>query len=296
MKSFISILSVFFSLTTFSQLDNFIVNAEGLWSNLSIHCVPSGNEYSTYSVKFQDDTIIDGYTYQKIWRCDEENLANWTFYGFIRENENHQVYLKPPDYIEGLIYDFGVNVGDSIQALNVYLSSSNILNFVVVQVDSVLLLDRYRKRISLFEYMNNKEEIWVEGLGSYSGILNSCNNAYGGLCGGSEALCYKENDNLAYQNPDFETCYYSALVGLNQTKLTSFKASPNPTKDFITINFPTNSERRVEICDFSGKKVLNNLFFEKNILLNLQEVDNGIYIINVFDDKNYYLPYKLIVD
>ena len=44
------------------------------------------------------------------------------------------------------------------------------------------------------------------------------------------------------------------------------------------------------------KKIVKNLFFEKNILLNLQEVDNGIYIINVFDDENHYLPYKLIVD
>jgi hypothetical protein len=52
----------------------------------------------------------------------------------------------------------------------------------------------------------------------------------------------------------------------------------------------------VEILDLSGKKIVKNLFFEKNILLNLQEVDNGIYIINVFDEKNYYLPYKLIVD
>ena len=71
---------------------------------------------------------------------------------------------------------------------------------------------------------------------------------------------------------------------------------PNPAKDFVTITFPDNSKRWIEIWDFSGKKIIKNLFFEKNILLNLQEVDNGMYIINVFDDENYYLPYKLIVD
>jgi hypothetical protein len=258
--------------------------------------VPSGNEYSTYSVKFQEDTIIDGYSYKKIWRSDEEDLSDWAFYGFIRENEDHQVYLKPPDYIEGLIYDFGVNVGDSIQALNVYLSSNTILNFVVLEVDSVLLLDGYRKRILLYEYVNNKEEVWVEGLGSYYGILNSCNNAYGGVCGGSEALCYTENNMLAYQNPDFETCYFVATVGLSSQENPSFRVYPNPAKEYVSIVFPSNRKRKVEVCDFSGKKVLNNLFFEKNILLNLQEVDNGIYFINVFDDENYYLPYKLIVD
>ena len=48
--------------------------------------------------------------------------------------------------------------------------------------------------------------------------------------------------------------------------------------------------------DFFGKIIVKNLYFQKNILLYLQEVDNGTYIIKVSDSENYYLPYKLIVD
>ena len=47
---------------------------------------------------------------------------------------------------------------------------------------------------------------------------------------------------------------------------------------------------------FFREKIIKNLFFEKNILLNLQEVDNGMYFISVLDEVNHYLPYKLIVD
>ncbi len=83
------------------------------------------------------------------------------------------------------------------------------------------------------------------------------------------------------------------LSSLGNEKLQVF---PNPAKDFVNVTFPSNRGRWVEILDLSGKKIVKNLFFEKNILLNLQEDDNGIYIINVFDDKNYYPPYKLIVD
>ena len=85
-------------------------------------------------------------------------------------------------------------------------------------------------------------------------------------------------------------------MGFSSLKNEKLQVFPNPAKDFVTITFPSNSGRWVEILDISGKKVVKNLFFEKNILLNLQEVDNGIYIINVFDDENHYLPYKLIVD
>ena len=70
----------------------------------------------------------------------------------------------------------------------------------------------------------------------------------------------------------------------------------NPAKKFVTITFPDNGTRWIGIWDFSGKKIIENLFFEKNILLNLQEVDNGMYFISVLDEENHYLPYKLIVD
>ncbi len=297
MKSFGIIISIFLSLSAYSQLDNFIVNEEGLWSTVDVHCFPGGNNYNTYFIKFEEDTLINGFLYKEIWHCDEEDMAVWSSYGFIRENEDHQVFLKPPDYIEGLIYDFGVSIGDSIEALNVYLNSNDILKFVVTQVDSVLLLDEYRKRIVLYEYINEKEEIWIEGLGSYFGILNSCNDSYGAVCGGYDALCYKESNTLVYQNETYETCYYSVTVGLNPVKKEgTFTVYPNPAKDLVTINFPSDGKREIEIWDFSGKKVVKNLFLYKIISLNLQEVDNGVYFIKVLDNNNYYHPYKLIVD
>lgn len=297
MKLFGIIIGILLSLSAFSQLDNFIVNEEGLWSTVDVHCFPGGNNYNTYYIKFHEDTLIDGFTYKKIWRCDEEDMASWSSYGFIRENEEHQVFLKPEDYIEGLIYDFGVSLGDTVEALNVYLNSNDILKFIVTQVDSVLLLDGYRKRIVLYEYTNDKEEIWIEGLGSYYGILNSCNDSYGAVCGGYDALCYKESDALVFQNDTYETCYYSVTVGLHPGKKEgSFNLYPNPAKDKINIDFTNDGKREIEIWDFSGKKVANYLFLYKNISLNLQEVDNGMYFIKVLDNKNYYHPYKLIVD
>ncbi len=296
MKSLGIIFSIFLSFSAFSQLDKYIVNEEGLWSTLEIHCLPTGNNYTTYFIKLEGDTIIDGFAYKEIWRSDEENLSNWVSYGFMRENEDHEVFLRPADYTEGLIYDFGVNPGDSIEALNIYLNSNNVLNFVVTDVDSVLLLDRYRKRVSLYEYNNQKEEVWVEGLGSYFGILNSCNDSYGLACGGYLALCYEEDNMLVYQDPEYETCYYAVTTGVASSKSLNYRAFPNPAKDFLNISFPSDGERLIEIWGFFGKKIINNLYFQKNILLNLQEVDNGTYIIKVLDSENYYLPYKLIVD
>ena len=136
----------------FGQNNNYIVNENGLWSTVEVHCMPWGNNYSTYFIKFSEDTVIDQFTYKKAWISEDEFHSNWNFYGFIREDEEHQVFLKPPGYAEGKVYDFDVEVGDTITARNIYLNADT-LHFVVTQVDSVLMLDRYRKRITLFEYV-----------------------------------------------------------------------------------------------------------------------------------------------
>ncbi|MEZ5198252.1 MAG: T9SS type A sorting domain-containing protein [Bacteroidales bacterium] len=282
-------------LFSFGQKSNSIVSEGALWSTLEVHCMPTGNNYSTYHLKFEGDTLIDSHMFKSIWRCDEESQETWTFYGFIRENEDNQVFLKPPDYVEGLVYDFGVEIGDTVVARNVYLNSDT-LHFLVAEIDSILLLDGYHKRITLWEYMNEKEEVWIEGLGSLYGILNSCNGSYGGVCGSYEALCYTSDDLLIYQHSDYTTCHYNVTVDIGLSSIEQMSVYPNPAKDFTVLEFSNDRERQVEIFDLSGKKITKNLLFDKIFYLNLHLVDKGTYIIKVNDGTNFYLPIKLIVD
>jgi hypothetical protein len=107
MKILLSFFLGSFLLTTFGQPVKSIVDENRLWSTLEIHCLPNGNNYSTYYIKFEEDTLIDGLSYKRMWHCNEESQLNWMLYGFIREDENKRIYIRPPGYIEGMIYDFG---------------------------------------------------------------------------------------------------------------------------------------------------------------------------------------------
>lgn len=272
-----------------------IVNESGLWSTLELHCLPGGNSYTTYFIKFEGDTVVENKTYKKVLKCDEESQTNWTTYGLIREDEENRVYLKAIGYIEGLIYDFGVAVGDSVVALNVYINPDT-LHFVVTQVDSVLLLDGYRKRVTLFEYNNFKEEVWIEGVGSLFGVLNSCNDSYGGLCGGYNSLCYEENGTLVYRHETYDECYISIVTNTKTTEAPKLTVYPNPVKSIATIYFTEAGKKEVEIYNLQGVKLISAKGNDNKITVNLKHLNNDIYILNVRSDNVYYPSYKLIVD
>ncbi len=283
------------TMTVFSQPVKAIVEENRVWSTLEIHCLPNGNNYSTYHIKFEEDTIIEGFNYKRMWQSDDQALSEWSLYGFVREDENKRVYLRPLNYFEGMVYDFGCAVGDTINTWNIYLNSDS-LHFVVTNIDSVLLYDGFKKRITLFEYDNLLEEVWVEGLGSYFGILNSGNNAYGGVCGSNQALCYENDGSLIYQNPDYNTCYYSVTVNLDQHISGQINYYPNPAKDFVNINLADEGTKEIQLVDLNGKIILKKITVDNKVLLNLQEVNKGIYFVRIKTDNIYYLPGKLIVD
>jgi hypothetical protein len=257
--------------------------------------MPNGNNYSTYYIRFDEDTIIDGFNYKRMWHSNDESQLNWILYGFIREDENKRVYLRPPDYFEGMVYDFGCAVGDTLVTWNIYLNNDS-LHFVVTNIDSVLLLDGYKKRITLFEINNELEEVWVEGLGSYYGILNSGNNAYGGVCGSYQALCYENNDALVYQHPDYATCYYDATVSVDQKPVEPIRVYPNPANGYVNIEVNGNEIKEIEIFNLNGEKIFTETTSVNKILINLQRLDKGLYIVKIISNNSSYLPIKLTVD
>jgi len=289
---------VFFGLVQ-SQEQNYIVNESSLWSTLETHCFPNGNNYSTYHIKFAGDTIIDQYVYTKILRSDDEFQTEWSFYGFIRENEVGEVYLKPPDYYEGKIYDFGVETGDTIQARNVYLNSDT-LHYVVTGIDSVLLGGFYNKRVTLYEYINEKEEIWTEGLGSLFGILNSCNGSYGGVCGNYEALCYIEAGFLLYQHPDYNTCHYEVSVGTSENIAEQYlRIFPNPANTFFNIQATGELKNElpfnIRITNMLGQLIYQIEMTEERQKIQLDQVSSGNLIISITNSVGDKILNKVLV-
>ena len=78
------------------------------------------NRWSDYY--FEGDTIIDGKTCKKMWCRNKNKNGEWTTYEGAWYEEGKQVYYAPnrSEAPLQLIYDFGAQVGDSLQVFNLY--------------------------------------------------------------------------------------------------------------------------------------------------------------------------------
>jgi hypothetical protein len=272
-----------------------IVDNQKLWSILTGHCLPDYTTYTTSFFKFDEDTIIDGKLYQKVFISEDEFQQEWYFYGsFIRE-ENKKVYLKEYFGEEGLIYDFNLQLGDTVVVNNPRAVSEVAL--VLTEIDSVETTDGYRDRWKLTNDEFMIPEYWIEGIGSMGGILNSSTEVFGGLCGTYILLCQEESGTTIYLNPEYEYCYYLLLDDDTdlEAQENSFDIVYRPSNQLIELTFYERENRSIFLSDLNGRTIHRVQSEETRILLSLTGINKGLHLISVFDGEGNNYSKKIML-
>ena len=276
-----------FTPAIFAQ-ENQIVVEHKVWSNVLENCLPEGNTYTTFYHRFEGDTILDGKTYKKVLIAEDEYYEDWFFYGsYVREEEG-KVYLREYLGEEGLIYDFNLQLGDTITIDN--LLAPDGLTLVLTEIDSVETNDGYRTRWKLEKDAFSIPEFWIEGIGSQSGVLNSGTVVFGALCGAYTLLCVKENDITVYQNSEYGTCFYILLdVDSDKEKPDDkFDVKYSRNSEKIQILFSGNDEKVLRISAITGNQVLNIQTSDQQIVLSKSDFVSGLYLITLIQDGKLY--------
>ncbi|MFW5663609.1 MAG: hypothetical protein ACOCYD_01075 [bacterium] len=208
-KIYAIILAMTLSCIAYGQISETLVDDNKLWSNLwqTASGGPPPHEMVTTHIKFSADTIIGDEVYKRVLESTDENQTDFAVIGYIREDSLKKVYYRDKNETESrLLYDFGAEVGDSIMIGDIVL--------VVETIDSVQINNEYLKRMEL-SHEGLVGEQWIEGIGSFCGILSS---GYYGITGGKyDLLCFYENEALIYSNPEFENCFYNT-VGIGESR------------------------------------------------------------------------------
>ncbi|MCF8308721.1 MAG: T9SS type A sorting domain-containing protein [Bacteroidales bacterium] len=247
----------------------------------------------TNTYQFEGDTNINNLTYQKLFVAADSACTDWQLHTVMRENASGKVY-RYSDYTgEELVYDFELQENDTFEGS--YYGAP--IELTVDSVDMITLENgEVRKRMILTSNFYSGEEIWIEGVGSLNGLdfvgynMMTADHWY-------ELNCYTENDTLKYDNPNYESCFYTT-VGMDETVSNhEFSVSPNPFKQQLIVDIDSHDNKvfDIKLINPQGIVVLEKLSVRTGKhILTVQSLEKGIYLLQLYGNGGLVATKKLI--
>lgn len=260
------------------------VEEDKIWSVFTI----LNSSITTTFYKFEGDTLINELPYKYILESYDSSMQIWHKTNkYIREDSQKKVYLL--EYSEVILYDFSMQVGDTV-----YLQDITFQYAVIDTIDSVFIDDCYRKRYVFNDFY---QDYWIEGLGSSNSPITPfinfrCNDIR------FDMACVHQEERLIYQNPNFDTCYILFINSINEytsdnTILTFF---PQPADEYVSflIKDPDYIFTDIIVYSFMGQKIKHEKLNLSTLKYNVSDLPSGLYIV-ILKGKNKTVSNKLLI-
>lgn len=265
-----------------------LVDTNKVWNVVT--CLNFGG-CGTAVLSFDGDTTIGTFQYKKL-TVNRDSGSVGPYYPIAAREDTLTKQIFFYENGEYLAYDFSLNQGDTFTTS---MNGCN-LQMIVDSVDTVSLLNgELRKRIYL---SNFGQEIWIEGVGSLFGLTY----VGAGTCTIDiypQLICFKEDDTLKYQDPNFTNCFYNTLGIQELESKNNFKVIPNPFTETSTLIFENRiSENDVlKIFNLQGKVIEEYLNINGNeISIDREKMQSGIYFFRLMNEKRIHSTGSLIIN
>jgi len=239
------------------------------------------------------DTTIGGLNYKVFGMCNNPSGT------FLREDTSERkVYQRFNQNVELLMYDFNLQVGDSIMLQDYfsYFDGTNFHDSIIdkglYHLDSIKLVNisiGIRKSF-IFHSSLYSPLIWIEGVGTLGYPLQSFSIQ---MPQWNEINCFYKNDTLIYQSllsQSYSAC--SIYLNINEIAINSIELYPNPTTNEIIIS-NTELFKNYKLYDLFGKILFANDICDKNLIIDLKTLPSGIYLLKL-TGNNRILTKKII--
>jgi hypothetical protein len=284
-KYLISYIIFLFTINSFcSEIP--IIDTTKVWSVLNVEYSPMGEFKSTHFFKFEDDTIIHDTLFYKIFESYDSTNSSWFFTEqFISENAS-KIFLRNIYGINRILYDFNLNVGDTITQLNMFDQE---MDWKLNTIDSIFLEKTWHKRLvfGILGCGGCPNDIWIEGIGSLYGVTTPGNVV---ADFSTTLLCVKNETEYIYTNPEFNSCYLTTGIIEHSNDKTNI-VFPNPFENYIKVNSDVN-ELAFSVINIMGQ-IVSSGDLQSNSFINLSHLDKGLYILRL-KSLNDFREYKII--
>ncbi len=270
------------------------------WNSITTGAMGYPHEWQTIYT-LEDTVEFNGLKYLEV--KSGASYWNTNTIGALREDTLTKKVHYYNYYQEVVLYDFSLNVGDSIFYGKESENPQSIYYKVVDSIGTIDLSGELRKIWYLTTSMYNMKDIWIEGIGSVyrHGLLNPINPDIPTNASSTYFGCYKYENTLYFNRAvtNSEVCPCSQwLVSVSEvkSKSTEIKLFPMPTKDKLNIYFGNTTYDFLEIYTCNSKLIEKaKINFRDNIELNLENFEKGIYFIKFTGKDNISLRKIVII-
>ena len=256
-------------------------NSEWIYSQYDFNCTGPGNYCGTISYKFNGDTVIQGFNYNKLTARYFQDTSYQYVCGIRQDSITGNINLifqNNCGQIDTQLFSFNYNVQDTIKICDQILGEP----FTIIDnIDSIFVLGEWRKRITL---LNTTSSSYIEGIGSTYGFIGP----WAGWIGGYTILdCFLMNGHAVYPST---SCGLNKVYGLSYQLPYTIKVDNEITQ----IKFNRNIHQPIEITliNIEGKKILTKIHsYALNGIsydLDISDIKTGIYFlcIEIGNEKN----------
>ena len=251
-----------------------------------------GNEWHTFETGIwqinnyvnwcSGDTLIGNVRYVKIMGTVNDSYP--IFYTLLREEDGKVWKRYSIAHPETLLYDFTASVGDTLR-IGDFAEEMVLDSISMVRIGDV---DRRKLWFGL-EYDNlgrpRAKETWVEGIGSDYGLLwTGYFNVFDGWhC----LLCFHQNGELVWENPEYGTCTYDAI---EENKDSEISIYPNPVRDRVVIEGIEAVE--IQVYNTLGQVVKTVRGTNE---IPVADLPQGVYMLRIADAEGKVYTNKITV-
>jgi hypothetical protein len=294
-KHLMSLIMIFALTTSYAQLYQPFPSDSTTWREMRRFFFSPLEEKWDYEYSISGDTVISGMSYHKIVHggtYETYNIAvmypyltsgpsaqNEGYKGAFREDLSRHVYFRPAeDTVERLLYDFNLNVGDTLPEM--YNNSTATVN-IVFSIDSVVVGTQFRKRYNIVCPGSSPTPYvsLIEGMGSTFGLLAQL---FPPFEGDNRLLCFKRENISVYSDPMYP---YPCELPTSTEEMTGPAVSslifPNPTRGTVTVRRKGTRELRLDVIDVLGKTVLSVDEEQEDYQLDPGQLPRGMYYLKI---------------
>ncbi len=251
---------------------------ECFWSN----CV-------TNNYHFDYDTVFCGQTYSKITFASNGNA-------YFRADTSKVYFRKSTNCSdkEYLIYDFSINVGDTVfVGYDLFWNSGkDTAEFILASIDTVNYFGINRVRFNLlYDPINMGGPFfrplkWIKSIGSDTHPFYPFNCLWDGCESSYSLLCYDSSSIQLFQNTLVISCD-TTIIGINEIKAENeLNIFPSPFHDQIRFELYNSYAFSVVFFSLLGEPISNFKIPKMNdFSIAGDNIDPGIYLLKIQTDK-----------